>query len=88
MKWKLRKDKPDEYRKTITRKRKLFCWLPKVGSDNQWHWLETITRWESVNRNGVFVIIEKTGCNYYPPIRKHGISKVKLVEGPEEFDHS
>ena len=30
----------------IVKKRKLYCWLPRMGSDGYLHWFETIERWE------------------------------------------
>ena len=55
---KIRKYK-GERRTYIVRKRKLFCWSPTLGSDEQFHWLRWIELWELLNSSGSYFPISK-----------------------------
>lgn len=65
----------------IIRKRRLFCWVPRVGSDRRWHWLETIERWE---RNE-YVLDEKTGRVIYIALGELGSVEFALQEGTPKY---
>jgi len=70
-----------EEEKVITRRR-FFCWIPRIGSDRRWHWLETITRWE---KNDGYPLDENTGKVIYVTLGELGTVSFKLIEGPEQY---
>ena len=68
----------------IVRKRRFFCWIPTLGSDEDFHWLTRITRWELLCSDGAYhPISEITKQTIYGvwPVYWYGGIESELEEG-------
>lgn len=41
------------------RRRSLFAWVPRLGSDLKWRWLEGLVRWEYVDGQDQVAVLDE-----------------------------